>query len=158
MEHLLRRFRLSWLPWNDRLSCAGCYLMLATALNLCWELAQLPLYTLWQEAPLSRSLFAAAHCTLGDLIIAAVTLALSVVLVGRNWPNHNYLKTAVCAVVLGVAYAILSEWLNVEVRRTWAYSSMMPRLPWLGTGLAPLLQWLVVPASSFLILRQLARV
>ena len=30
----------------------------------------------------------------------------------------------------------------------WAYGSAMPRLPWLGTGLSPLAQWLVVSAPA----------
>lgn len=35
--------------------------------------------------------------------------------------------------------------LNTVFRRAWAYSELMPTLPWLGTGLAPLLQWLLIP-------------
>ena len=54
-------------------------------------------------------------------------------------------------VVLGIAYTIFSEWLNVPVWHTWSYSPAMPVLPWLGTGLAPTLQWLVGPASAFAI-------
>ena len=53
------------------------------------------------------------------------------------------------AIVLGIGYTIFSEWLNVEVRRSWAYSSAMPVLPWLGTGLAPVLQWIFVPGFGF---------
>jgi len=49
---------------------------------------------------------------------------------------------------------ILSEWLNVEIRRTWSYAAAMPVVPWLGTGLAPLLQWLVVPSLAFAITAQ----
>jgi len=55
------------------------------------------------------------------------------------------------AIALGAAYTILSEWLNVPIRRSWSYTAAMPVLPWLGTGLAPLLQWLVVPSLAFAI-------
>ena len=55
------------------------------------------------------------------------------------------------AIVLSVAYTILSEWLNVEIRRAWSYTAAMPVLPVLGTGLAPLLQWLVVPGLALAI-------
>ena len=55
------------------------------------------------------------------------------------------------AIVLGVAYSIFSEWLNVEIRRTWSYTPAMPVLPFLGTGLTPLLQWLIVPSPAFAI-------
>ena len=55
------------------------------------------------------------------------------------------------AIALGAAYTILSEWLNVQVRRSWTYTAAMPVVPWLGTGLAPLLQWLLVPGLAFAI-------
>ncbi len=45
----------------------------------------------------------------------------------------------------GLAYTVFSEWLNVNVRRSWAYSDLMLILPPFGTGLSPVLQWLVVP-------------
>ena len=40
----------------------------------------------------------------------------------------------------GVAYTIFSEWLITTVRQGWAYSPLMPVVPIMGTGLAPLLQ------------------
>jgi len=52
------------------------------------------------------------------------------------------------AIGLGVAYTIFSEWLNVEIRRSWSYTAAMPVLPWLGTGLTPLLQWVIVPGLA----------
>jgi len=61
---------------------------------------------------------------------------------------------ALAAILLGAGYTILSEWLNVEIRRTWSYTAAMPVLPFLGTGLTPLLQWLVVPSLAFAITAQ----
>jgi hypothetical protein len=138
---------------RDRLVFAAQYLALAAALNFVWEMAQLPLYTIWSAASLRESLFAAVHCTAGDLLIGAATLALAVVVGGRNWPKENFVRVLIIAVGFGAAYTVFSEWLNVEVRGTWAYASAMPRLPWIGTGLAPLNQWLVVPAASLCVLR-----
>jgi hypothetical protein len=51
--------------------------------------------------------------------------------------------------LLGIGYTMFSEWLNVEVRATWAYTDQMPALPPLGTGLTPLLQWLIVPTLTW---------
>jgi hypothetical protein len=53
------------------------------------------------------------------------------------------------AIVLGAAYTVFSERLNVEIWRSWSYTAAMPVLPLLGTGLTPLLQWLVVPGLAF---------
>jgi len=145
------RRRLSWPspPSREQLTCAARYLALATVLNLVWEMAQLPLYTIWTTAPLRTSLFAAVHCTAGDLAISAATLALAIAVAGRNWPRENFASASGLAVGLGVAYLIFSEWLNVDIRGSWAYTSAMPRLPWTGTGLVPLAQWLVVPAAAY---------
>ena len=40
-------------------------------------------------------------------------------------------------------------WLNVAVRRSWSYTTAMPVLPPFGTGLAPLMQWLIVPRLAW---------
>jgi hypothetical protein len=63
--------------------------------------------------------------------------------------SERFLPVAVAAMALGLGYTAFSEWLNIGVRRAWAYSDLMPVLPWLGTGLSPLAQWLVVPALAF---------
>ena len=52
----------------------------------------------------------------------------------------------------GAAYTIFSEWPNVEIRRSWSYTTAMLVLPWLGTGLMPLLQWLIVPGLALAII------
>lgn len=48
---------------------AARYLLIATVANLLWEVAQLPLYTIWQTATTGALAFAVAHCTAGDIII-----------------------------------------------------------------------------------------
>ncbi len=122
------------------------YLSFATLTNLVWELAHLPLYTIWTEALWPERLFAAVHCTLGDVLIATDSLVLSLAVVGDSrWPRDSFCRVALMATVLGIAYTIFSEWLNLVVRQSWAYSAWMPTLPMLGTGLSPLLQWLVLP-------------
>ena len=50
--------------------------------------------------------------------------------------------------LLGVCYTVFSEWLNVFVREGWAYTDWMPVLPLLGTGLTPVLQWLLLPGLA----------
>ncbi len=76
---------------------------------------------------------------------------------GRGWPMRNFGRVALGTIMAGVLYTIFSEWLNVRIRATWAYSPEMPTFPWVGTGLAPLSQWLVVPLISFQLLRSRVR-
>ena len=106
---------------------------------------QLPLYTLWRTGTPGEIAFALIHCTGGDILITAVTLAAAAALARLFcWRPFGW-RMVSTAIALGAAYTMFSEWLNVEIRRTWAYAATMPVIPWLGTGLAPLLQWLVVP-------------
>ena len=117
--------------------------------NLVWEVVQLPLFTLWRTAGAAYLAFAALHCWVGDLLIGSASLGLGIIIAGRFWPTSGYVRVAAVTVVLGVAYTVFSEWLNVAVRETWAYAPGMSRVPPLGTGLSPLLQWIVVPLGAF---------
>jgi len=60
----------------------------------------------------------------------------------------------VLTTLLGVGYTVASEWLNVVVRQTWAYTQAMPRLPPFGTGLSPVLQWLLLPGLALYVTRE----
>jgi hypothetical protein len=124
-------------------------------MNLIWESLQLPLYTIWRTAAPDQIAYAVLHCTIGDVLIAAGALLSALLLVGgQGWPYARLGRVAVVAAVLGIGYAILSEWLNVSILRRWAYSELMPVVPVLRTGLSPLLQWSVIPTLGFLYIRQ----
>lgn len=47
-----------------------------------------------------------------------------------------------------MAYTILSERYNL-LYGSWAYSPLMPFVPWIEVGLSPLLQWLCVPLAAW---------
>jgi hypothetical protein len=143
--------------WSPGLTTFGWYLALLLPSNLAWEAAQLPLYTIWTEASARAIAFAVLHCTVGDGMIGAFSLAAALVLLGaREWPVRRTAGVVVVATVVGLGYTVFSEWLNVEIRGAWAYAEAMPRLPLLGTGLAPVLQWLVLPPLALLGAQRLA--
>ncbi len=122
------------------------YIVGTFALHLAWEVLQLPLYTIWTAEPRAKQAFAVLHCTIGDVMIASLTLLIALSLVGRAaWPGVGSRVVWLLTVVLASGYTVYSEWLNVSVRGSWAYAPLMPTVPVIGTGLAPLLQWLVVP-------------
>jgi hypothetical protein len=132
----------SWIALSIGLAALG---------HFFWEAAQLPLYTLWRTGTPGEIAFALIHCTGGDVLITTVTLAAAVALARRfRWPPFGR-RMVFTAIVLGAGYTIFSEWLNVQIRRSWSYAAAMPVLPWLGTGFAPLLQWLVVPGMALVI-------
>lgn len=125
------------------------YLGASAAAHLGWEVLQLPLYTLWTTGTPQQKMFAVLHCTIGDVMIAGLSLLLALALVGRpTWPKASGAAVYLTCLALGIGYTIFSEWLNVSVRGSWAYSSWMPTLPLVGTGVSPLLQWVVVPTLA----------
>ena len=64
------------------------------------------------------------------------------------WPAEGSRKVLMASLTIGIGYTIYSEWVNTSVRSSWAYSDFMPVVPLIGTGLSPLLQWIVVPTLS----------
>ena len=121
-------------------------------LNLAWEVGQLPLYTIFTTGAASEIAFAVIHCTMGDVLIGTTTLAAALVIT-RAGPiaGWRFIPIAVVATALGTVYTVFSEWLNVEIRRSWAYADLMPVAPGVGTGLAPLAQWLLLPGLALAI-------
>lgn len=111
----------------------------------------MPLFTLWRTGTSAQVAFAALHCAAGDVGIAAASLALALGLFGApDWPRRRVLQVAVVATSIGVAYTIYSEVVNTSIREAWAYSDLMPVLPGVGIGLAPLAQWFIVPPFALI--------
>ena len=119
------------------------YLGVSIVANLVWELLQLPLYTVWATGTRKQQAFAVVHCTVGNAMIAGLSLLVALALFARTpWPSGNAARVYVASLAFGVAYTIYSEWLN------WVYSDLLPVVPVIGTGLAPLMQWLLVPTLA----------
>lgn len=133
--------------WMDTLRR---YLLLMALGNLVWEFAQMPLYSIWQTGSAAEIVFAAIHCTFGDLLIATTTLLVSIFVFGnRQWPKLRYLPVAGSTIISGLCYTVFSEWLNIDVRAEWAYRDLMPVIPVLDVGLSPFSQWIVLPILAF---------
>jgi len=130
------------------------YLGASAIFHLVWESLHLPLYTIWHTGTVREIAFAVLHCTVGDLMIASLSLLVALLVVGdRAWPSERFGPAMAATLVTGVGYTVYSEWANTVVRKTWAYSELMPTMPILGTGLSPLMQWLIVPAVAFAAIR-----
>ena len=126
------------------------YLAAITVLNLLWEIIHMPLYTLWDIGSQAEIIFSVIHCTGGDVVIALCAITLALIWSGYSeWPVKRARRVFIVTLVLGFAYTGFSEWLNIEIRQSWAYSDLMPIIPFLGMGLSPALQWIVVPWVAY---------
>ena len=139
----LMRIALGYLPWLG-------------ALNLIWETAHVPLYTLWNEAEPAYIAFSVVHCALGDVLIGGISLLLVLVL-GREGAleRWRWRRIAALTAMFGVSYTAFSEWMNVTILRSWAYAESMPviRLWEFEIGVSPLAQWLIVPPLALYLAR-----
>ena len=135
------------------------YLLSIGVGNLIWETVHLPLYTIWKTGTAREQAFAVLHCTAGDVLIALSSLTLALLLAGdERWPWSRFVTVAALAVTFGITYTAFSEWLNVVVRGTWAYSEYMPVVSVAGfrLGISPILQWIIVPGCALAIARRFA--
>lgn len=125
------------------------YVLFAAAANLAWETAHVPLYTIWREGTPREIAFAIVHCTGADIVISVVLLVLALLLVGHDgWPAQAAWAVATLTTLLGVSSAVFFEWLNTVVRKSWAYSDLMPVIPLVDAGLSPVAQWIAIPLAA----------
>lgn len=127
------------------------WLALALVFNLAWELAQLGFYDL--SVMHTSVAYAVVHCTLGDGIITAVAYLMVVgVTRSRTWPYTKPWAGMAVMLLSTIGYTAWSEWHNVYLEHSWAYAPSMPLIA--GIGVAPLVQWIVVPVAILITVRR----
>lgn len=126
--------------------------------HVAWEVAQLPLYTIWTDGTPREIAFAVAHCTAGDILIAVIALALALIVTrSGDFLKWNLVAVGALTLALGLAFTVDSERVNLSLGY-WAYTPAMPRLPFLQVGLGPLAQWIVIPLAALAWLKRIQRV
>ena len=136
------------------------YVPVLGGLNLAWEAAHVPLYTLWKEAEPSYIAFSVFHCTVGDVMIGTAALLLALIFGReRSLAQWRWRRIAAITALAGTAYTIFSEWMNTTVLRSWTYAEAMPTLELAGVaiGASPLAQWLVLPPLALYLARKARR-
>lgn len=122
------------------------------ALNAVWEAVQSPLYADFGRR-VGYLVWTRLHCTAGDVLILLATFwGTALLFRTRSWASTKGFPAAAVFILAGVVYTVWSEIHNTRATRTWAYAPEMPRI--YGVGLAPLLQWLVIPPALVWLLRK----
>lgn len=120
----------------------------ALLLNFPWEVLQVRLFAGMADAPYAEAIKGCVQATLGDMVIILLAHACVALVAGRRrWMRAPARRPLALFIAIGVAATALIEWLATNGRwvQSWSYTPAMPLLPGLGIGLAPLLQWLVLP-------------
>ena len=103
------------------MKCLAIWASLALFLNFLWEIAQLPLYTLWDDPDRVRIASYVWHCLMGDVLIAT-TIYLLTAIVFRDlaWPMRRPWTAGAFMLAAGLGFTVFSEWYNVYGLGAWA--------------------------------------
>ena len=118
----------------------------AFLLNFVWEFWQVPFYRGLASAPHWQATKLCSLAAVGDATI--MLLAFWVVAATartRGWVLAPSVTQVGIFALTGVVITVIAEWVATERLALWAYAERMPTLPLLGTGVLPLLQWMLLP-------------
>lgn len=125
----------------------GIYILFSFLFFGMWEWIQTPFY-FEPHKTLNQVVWDRLHCTGGDILILTTAILCCSLFVRKNLFTFNLVKKDYFLIsCVGVAYTILSEYLNVYIHHSWAYSPLMPLLPIIKIGVIPLFQWITLPST-----------
>lgn len=119
-------------------------------LNFVWEISQAGLYKPHFEG-ISEFVTVHLKATLGDVVMLLIIyLIASLVRNDRHWIEKNKISSYIFVAFLGFIFAIVIEKYALLTGR-WGYNELMPIIPFIKVGLAPVLQLTIIaPLSVFL--------
>lgn len=131
--------------------------LFAFLLHFVWEFLQAPFWVGMAELPHWEGVRTCTVATLGDVLIALVAFWIGALAArSRAWLLIPELAPTAIYMIVGLALTIIYEFLATGPLARWEYADSMPRLPGLGTGLVPVLQWLTLPVATLWLARRYA--
>ena len=133
--------------------------LFAFLLNFVWETLQGGLYAGFNELSYKQGVNYCTRATLADTGIMLVSFWLVAWLgSGRNWPLRAGAWQTVGFTLIGLVTTVVLEILSTRVWHRWSYAESMPLIPILDVGIAPFLQWVLLPPLTvWFVHRQLSR-
>lgn len=118
-------------------------------LHFIWEFVQAPTYAGMVEMNHWDGIKLCMSATFGDVGFAVTAfVATSIVARTRHWLHNPTAGQYLLYLGIGFGLTIGFEYYYTQVSLRWTYSELMPLVPPFGTGLSPLLQWLIVPLAA----------
>jgi len=115
-------------------------------LHFVWEFIQVPTSTGMTEMNHWRGIKLSLWATFGDVGFALTAYwTARLVARSRGWILRPTRVPFMVFVAVGIGLTIGFEFYHTNISLRWTYSDLMPLVPPFGTGLSPLLQWLVLP-------------
>lgn len=115
-------------------------------LHFVWEFVQAPTYSGMVEMNHWDGIKLCMSATFGDVGFALMAFILtSLAARSRHWYARPAAWQYLVYLGVGLGLTVGFEHYYTQVSLRWTYSDLMPLIPPLGTGLSPVLQWLIVP-------------
>lgn len=115
-------------------------------LNFVWELQQMPFFKLSLELSCLGVIRNCTLATVGDIGISMTAFwAVAALSKSRQWFHQPSHRQTGSFILVGVVITVIFEIFSTGPLNLWEYADFMPTLPFLGTGLLPLLQWILIP-------------
>lgn len=117
-------------------------------LHFVWEFWQAPTYAGMIELNHWDGIKLCTSATFGDVGFAMTAFWLtSLFAKSRLWFLNPSTPQLLLFMGVGIALTVGFEYYYTSISLRWTYSELMPLIPPFGTGLSPLLQWLVIPVT-----------
>lgn len=129
-------------------------------LNFLWEVQQMPFFQLPVDLSCWERIINCTFATVGDVGISLTAFwTVAVLSKSRQWLLQPRWRQIDTFILVGVVITVIFEALATGVLNRWEYADIMPTLPLLGTGVLPLLQWVLIPPLIvWFVKRQLSHV
>lgn len=120
--------------------------LFAFLLNFVWEMWQVPFFDGIDDGTHWHGVLVCTRATLGDVGIALFAFwTVAAFSRSRRWLLAPERTQFIAFLAVGVLITVVFEALATGTLNRWQYGAAMPTIPWLGTGILPLLQWLLLP-------------
>ena len=115
-------------------------------LHFVWEFVQVPTYSGMADMSHWEGTKLCLSATFGDVGFALTAFWITAIASRtRGWILCPAGWQIALFIAIGISLTVSFEYYYTQVSGRWNYSDLMPLVPPFGTGLSPLLQWLVMP-------------
>lgn len=130
---------------REQIRLQGALFLVAVPLNLAWETLQIGAYA-FPPTPMMETLLGCLLPSLGDgVMVLGIYWAGRVAFRHPRWILSPGPRGYLLMLGVGLLLAAAVEVNALYQTGAWAYNPRMPRLPWLGVGLWPILQMTLLP-------------
>ena len=126
----------------------------AFIINYIWEMLRMPFFLEMYFSDFKAWLIC-GQASLGDVVIILFIFVLGRLIFRRwNWIYHFNVMKMIYLFIIGSSIAILIEIISIKSER-WVYSEIMPLIPKIDVGIMPVIQMIILPFLSYILVFQI---